>query len=94
MNLAQGIIKICYKKGITQSELAERTGLTKTYHSLIENNRRFPSENTLKKISEAIGVPIPVIFWLSMDDVDMKRVNSGTENLKMGVDAIVKKMFL
>ncbi|MFK7971280.1 MAG: helix-turn-helix domain-containing protein [Bacteroidia bacterium] len=40
------------KKGMTQSELAERVGTTKSYISKIENNIKEARLSTLKKIVE------------------------------------------
>lgn len=38
--------------GITQSELADRIGVTKAYISLIENGKQAPSKNISKKLDE------------------------------------------
>lgn len=45
------------EKGISQEELAYRTGLYRTYIGHLENARYSPSAFVLYKISKALGVP-------------------------------------
>uniref|UniRef100_UPI00355C9ED4 DBP48 n=1 Tax=synthetic construct TaxID=32630 RepID=UPI00355C9ED4 len=42
--------------GLTQRELAEKLGVSRSTVSDIENGRRLPSEELLKKIKEILGV--------------------------------------
>jgi transcriptional regulator with XRE-family HTH domain len=72
MNLGKGIIDICNIRGISQKDLAAKTGLSITFHSLLENNLRNPSMETLDKIAEVLKVPVPIIFWFSLTDSDIK----------------------
>lgn len=46
------------KKGMTQKELAERTGLTKAFISHLENKISNPSKKTEYKIAKALDVPV------------------------------------
>jgi transcriptional regulator with XRE-family HTH domain len=43
---------------LTQGKLAEKTGLSVVFLSLLENGWRAASIDSLLKISEALGVPI------------------------------------
>jgi DNA-binding XRE family transcriptional regulator len=47
---------------LTQSELAEQTGLTQGFLSDLEARRRTPSAETAAKLSEALAVPLD---WVS-----------------------------
>ena len=44
--------------GLTQNELAKKTGFTQTYISRIESGHRGPSFNALKRLIEALGVSV------------------------------------
>lgn len=44
--------------GLTQSELSERTGIAVPHVSRLEKGTHLPSVATLKKVSDALKVPI------------------------------------
>ncbi|HMN42711.1 MAG TPA: helix-turn-helix domain-containing protein [Phycisphaerales bacterium] len=46
------------QKGLTQEQLAEKTGLPQSHLSRIENAKHSPSRVTLEKIADALGVPV------------------------------------
>ena len=46
----------------TQRDVAERSGLTVSYLSRLENERITPSVRTLRKIAEALEVPVSALF--------------------------------
>ena len=48
--------------GISQEELAGRSGLDRTYISGIERGRRNPSVRSLQRVSDALGTTLDVIF--------------------------------
>jgi len=52
-------------RNLTQSELAEKTGLKQTHVSLMESNKIKPRENTLKKLAEALDCDV--------DDLTVRR---------------------
>ncbi len=47
---------------MTQREVAERSGLTVSYLSRLENDRITPSVRTLRKIADALEVPVSALF--------------------------------
>lgn len=60
-------------RGITQKELAERTGVKPSYISLLEAGKRDnPSTEFLTRLSKAICVSKIVITALSMDHGELK----------------------
>lgn len=71
MDLGNTINSIRKQKGIRQGELADRIGLTQTYLSQIENNKRDPNLATLKKIGDALSMPLPILFFLALDESDI-----------------------
>ncbi len=73
MNLGATINHIRKSRGLKQGELAKLTGLTQTYLSLIEKNKREPNLTALKKIGNALSVPLPILFFLSLDESDIPK---------------------
>lgn len=61
------------QRGQTQDEFATRCGITQTYLSQIESNQREPHLSTLKAISDELKVPLPIIFFLSMNEADVQQ---------------------
>jgi transcriptional regulator with XRE-family HTH domain len=62
MSIGSRIIQLRNRRGITQRELSDRTGLAGSYLSRIENRHLEPRPQTLRKISEALGVPVSELF--------------------------------
>lgn len=71
MNLGETIKKIRKDKGIKQLQLAEDCSITQSYLSNIEANKKEPTLNVLNQISENLSIPLPIIFFLSMDENDV-----------------------
>lgn len=57
-NIGINIKKIRKNKGMTQSEFASAAGISRSYLGDLENNRKNPSANTLRKLSDKFDVPI------------------------------------
>lgn len=67
MNLGSAI-KQCRKvKKISQTELANLSGLSVSHLSLIESNKREPSVNAVNVIANALGIPLSVLVFLAAD---------------------------
>jgi transcriptional regulator with XRE-family HTH domain len=49
-------------KGITQQEIANRVGISRTYYSQIENGDRDPAATIITGIAKALGVSIADIL--------------------------------
>jgi transcriptional regulator with XRE-family HTH domain len=50
------------QKNLSQTQLSERTGIAGSYLSRIENRRIEPGPRTLKRIADALGVPLSELF--------------------------------
>jgi transcriptional regulator with XRE-family HTH domain len=72
MNLGKAIKTIRQQRGINQTSLAELSGITQTYLSQIESNQKEPNISTLRSIADQLNVPLPILFFLSLDDNDIK----------------------
>ena len=57
---------------LDQKELAEKTGLSASYISRIERDLQDPSLKTLRRISEAMGIPLPLLVFRIMESEENK----------------------
>ncbi len=71
MNLGNSIRQLREERNIKQHELATKAGITQTYLSQIENNQKRPSQSALDRISEALDVPTPILYFLAMEENDI-----------------------
>ena len=71
MNLGQSLTTIRKKKGLRQIKACEGIGITQTYLSQIETNKKNPSIDVLDKIGEFYEIPMPVLFWFSLSGEDI-----------------------
>ena len=62
MSLGTRIMQLRTQKGMTQRQLSGRSGIAGSYLSRIENRRLEPRPKTLRKIAEALGVPMAEFF--------------------------------
>lgn len=94
MNLGTTITKLRKERKITQGDLAEKCKITQAYLSMIENNKKEPNLSTLKELACALNVPLPVIFFLSIDKDDVPLDKQGMYDLvKPSVEGMIEKIF-
>jgi len=62
VSIGSRIIQIRNQKGLTQRELGLRSGIASSYLSRIENRRLEPRPKTLRRIADALQVPISDLF--------------------------------
>lgn len=69
-------IKICReRKGYSRLQLSEKTNLSTSYLSLLENNKRDPAFSKVEKIAEALGVPVSVLLFLATKKSEIESIN-------------------
>jgi transcriptional regulator with XRE-family HTH domain len=71
---------------LRQEELARRVGITQSYLSQLENDRKEPNLSTLRRISEALNIPLPFLMALSLSAEDVP------EHKREAFDALYPKM--
>jgi transcriptional regulator with XRE-family HTH domain len=71
MNLGITISELRKARKIKQHVFAERCNITQAYLSLIENNKKEPTLSILKEIASKLKVPLPIIFFLSIERTDV-----------------------
>jgi len=68
MNIGK-TIQTCRKaRGLKQYELATFAGLSESYLSLVEKDKREPSLSALEGIASALGVPLSVLIFLAAEE--------------------------
>jgi len=67
MSIGTRVMQIRNQKGISQRELSQRSGIAGSYLSRIENRHLEPRPKTLRKIAEALSVPLAE-FLLDRDE--------------------------
>lgn len=72
MDIGNAIQTIRKQKNLSQSEFARKVGIDQSYLSLIENNKKKPSTKLLEKISSETETPLPILFFFSLSEEDVK----------------------
>ena len=62
MSIGTRVMQIRNQKGVSQRQLSLRSGIAGSYLSRIENRHLEPRPKTLRKIAEALGVPLAEFF--------------------------------
>lgn len=72
MNLGKAITLCRTQRGFTQADLASRAGMSISYLSLLEQNKRKgPTLSTIQKLAEALRVPSGILFFLAADQAEL-----------------------
>lgn len=70
-------IKLCrVLKGLRQKELANEAGISVSYLSLLERDKRNPSLSTLQKITTTLSISLPTFFFLAADSDGLEKIDS------------------
>jgi DNA-binding XRE family transcriptional regulator len=62
LSIGTRIIQIRNQKNLTQQQVSQRSGIAGSYLSRVENRRLEPRPKTLRRIAEALGVPVSEFF--------------------------------
>lgn len=86
MKLGSSIKKCRQIKGLTLESLANKTGLSKSYLSLVESDKRGLSIEALTKVSGALAVPMQLIIYLASETNEIEEMD---ESLKVQFDRLI-----
>lgn len=67
VNLGRSIKMCRVQRGLSLEEAAKRAGISTSYMSLIEQNKRDPPMSTVEKISGALNIPVSILAFLGAD---------------------------
>jgi transcriptional regulator with XRE-family HTH domain len=82
MHIVERLKQLRTGKGLTQSDIEERSGLSRTYVSAVENGHTVPALETLEKFARALEVPTYVLFYDGMEPP--KAIQSETKETTWG----------
>lgn len=77
MNTGKAIRTIRTNLGLSQSEFAEKCGITQTSLSQIETGRKRPNSGTIKKICSSLDITEGMLMVLGLDYSDAPKENKG-----------------
>jgi XRE family transcriptional regulator, regulator of sulfur utilization len=94
MKLGTTIKELRVNAGMKQFELAEKCNISTTYMSQIESNAKEPNMSTLKEISDNLNIPLPILFYLSLDENDVKsNKRDAFKIIDQPVKSLIKEFF-
>jgi transcriptional regulator with XRE-family HTH domain len=65
MIIGERLRQLREKKGLSQGDIEERTGLLRCYISRVENGHTVPSLETLERFAGALDIPLHEVFYTS-----------------------------
>jgi transcriptional regulator with XRE-family HTH domain len=72
LNLGRSV-KLCrVHRGLSQGALAKQAGISVSYLSLIEQNKRDPALSTIEKIAAGLKVPTSILAFLGAEPGELK----------------------
>ena len=94
MNLGQAVKRVRKNKGLNQEQFCNKIGITQSFLSGIENNKKKPSIDVIQKIAEVVDMPLPVLFWFTITEKDVHQTKlDAFKLLKPTVDKVVTDLF-
>lgn len=81
--------KIRYQLGITQQQLADKTGFTKSHISFLEkDSTRTISKPTVEKMSEVLGYSVCYLYGLENFKIEPKTDQEKLEVINLLIDSL------
>lgn len=78
-NISESIgstIKLCRdRRKLSQKDLAEKSGLSVSYLSLIEQGKRTANLEVLESIAAGLGLPLNVLIFLASDKSELAGID-------------------
>lgn len=70
MNIGQAIKTLRLKNNLTQTQLAEKCGMSTNAVSMLENGKTFPPKPTIERMCEVFGIPQSYLLVSSIEEED------------------------
>jgi transcriptional regulator with XRE-family HTH domain len=78
--------------GLNQVEFSQEVGITQTFLSQIENDKKEPSAKVLTNICDTLGITKPILIWFTLEEKDIREDKREAFNaLKSSVDALINE---
>ena len=75
---------------LTQKDLAEMSGISKSYLCLLEQGEREASFSVLQSISDALSIPVAIVVLIASESDELK--GDISKNNIQGLNKIVKDL--
>lgn len=75
MDIGNAIQLARKKRKLSQAELAGRAGISASYLSMLERNRRDPPLSTIRSIADALVMPVEILFFLGAESSELGRLD-------------------
>lgn len=89
MDIGKIIKDVRKKQRISQKDLAILCEISQAYLSQIENNHKEPNLSILKIIAKRLNIPLPILFFMSLDENDISEKKRDSFNV---VNPAIKSM--
>ena len=94
MNIGATIKTLRKEKNIKQIDLAQNCGISQTYLSQIEKGLKIPTIDVLEKISTNLGLPYPVLSFLTLDTSNISEDKKEIYNkFQPVISGLIKEIF-
>jgi transcriptional regulator with XRE-family HTH domain len=87
-------LKLCRSaRDLSLEIVAERAGISTSYLSRLENDKREPTLAMIGKVADALDVPVPVVVFLAAEPGELKGMDKKTEQrfAELALDLIRQK---
>lgn len=85
MDIGFILVELMRRLNLTQTELAEKTGLSQSYISHLCTNKKTPSLETLERITSSLGISMVAFFMIDTPSIEEgfygDKLDSREENL-------------
>lgn len=71
MGLGDAILTMRKRKNMLQKDLAAKAKISSSHLSLIEQDKTDVNIKTLEAIADALEIPLPILFFISMSEEDV-----------------------
>lgn len=90
MNIGDAIKYRRKSLALSQEELAKISGISQSYLSLIEKNKKEPNLAKLKVISDSLDIPLAFLLVKSLDENDLNKPHQDVFNgIKASLNALI-----
>ncbi|MEX2411385.1 MAG: helix-turn-helix transcriptional regulator [Candidatus Paceibacterota bacterium] len=95
MKFGSTIKQLRSRQGINQQVLAERIGVTQTYLSLIESDRKTPSINLINSLSKELKIPPSILAYLTLNKVEIPNNKHETfDKINPLIEGLIKELLI
>jgi transcriptional regulator with XRE-family HTH domain len=95
MELGKALTAIRIERKLTLSAVAQRSGISISYLSEIENDKKTPDIKVLERICDSLSVPLPILIFKAVNEKDISDPDKSrlVREIKPLFDLIAKQLY-